>query len=67
MVAGYFAHRYVQHRRLVSLGLAAMACGWIFVALHDTHPLPDPWGTLAAMVLGLFVWFAIIRVERTGR
>ena len=66
-VSAYFIQRYLKHRRLVSLGLAAMACGWVLVALRSTLPVPDPWGTVSAAMLGVFVWYAIIRVERTGR
>ena len=63
----YFVRRYILHRKLVSLGLAVMALGWVVVGLSTLFPLPVPWGTGGAILLGVWVWFTIIRVERTGR
>lgn len=66
-VSAYFIRRYILHRKLVSLGLAVMALGWVAVGLSTLFPIPTPWGTVGALMLGLWVWFTIIRVERTGR
>jgi len=66
-IAVYFIHRYVQYRKLVSLMLAFMSAGWGLIALIGVVQFSYPWPSYLAVVLGSSVWYAIIRVERTGR
>lgn len=68
-VALYFTNRFLQHRKTVSLALAAMALGWTFLGLGDEIlAFPQAWGLikLAAVLFGASMWYAIWRVERTG-
>ena len=67
-VAGYFVRRYVQHRRIVSLALATMALGWLYIGLEDSLSERFPVAAVkaVAVILGVMVWYAIWRVEATS-
>lgn len=67
-VAGYFVNRFVKHRRLVSISLSLMSLGWAILGL--TRGMPSShyfWLDCLSFGLGLFMVYAIVRVERTGR
>lgn len=61
-VSAYFIRRFIRHRKLVSLSLAAMSLGWLAIGLGTVAPAII--FKSFAIVLGAFVWFSIWRVER---
>lgn len=69
----YFLRRFLQYRRLVSIGLALMAGGWGSVGLLGMFGLtqigPSMWQVARGIALftGGFLLGAIYRVEKTGR
>lgn len=65
-VAGYFFRRWLQMRRLVSIALAAMALGWVYIGIEDALPdtFPSSPAKGLAIALGILLWYAIWRVER---
>jgi hypothetical protein len=68
-VALYFVNRFIIYRKTVSLALAAMAFGWVFLGLgREILSFPSAWSLikLAAAVFGASMWYAIWRVEKTG-
>lgn len=68
-VALYFVNRFLVYRKTVSLALASMAFGWVFLGLGNVIlSFPQAWGLikLAAVVFGASMWYAIWRVEKTG-
>lgn len=70
-IGGYFVWRFVRFKKLVSLTLALMSMGWMLVGVSKTLRLIvgnlDTWLKCASIVTGGVVWYAIVRVERTGR
>ena len=69
-VCAYFIRRYVQHRKLVSIALAAMSLGWLLLGLSESVFEPERLAAPlkgSAIALGAFIWFAIWRVEKEGR
>lgn len=65
----YFVRRFVNHRKVVSLAIAAMALGWAANSAQALYPesFMGAWFSVASLVLGVFVIVAIVRVETTGR
>lgn len=71
-VSGYFVARWVRHRKIVSIGMAVMALGWPWVAAPDLlgprlWEYMGPAMKVVSFLLGAFVVYAIVRVEKSGK
>ena len=65
-ISGYFVRRFVKHKKPVSLCIAAMALGWVFLGLESRF-VPSHLLQAIAIALGVVVWYAIFHVEKRSR